>query len=151
MRAEGEGYSSFPSQPFPEAPSPSCVTVSATTWDGGSRLIRPLTATGASRTLKPVRSADRLFRIVHLLRQGRLLTAARLAEKLQVSTHTIYRDVVDLQFSGMPIEGEAGVGYTIRRDFDLPPLLFTSVELTGLVLGARLVQAWGGVESVAAA
>jgi predicted DNA-binding transcriptional regulator YafY len=98
-----------------------------------------------------MRRADRLFRIVQLLRHGRLLTAARLAEKLEVSTRTIYRDVVDLQLSGMPIEGEAGVGYTLRRDFDLPPLMFTSAELTALVLGARLVKAWGGNESVRAA
>jgi predicted DNA-binding transcriptional regulator YafY len=98
-----------------------------------------------------MRRADRLFRIVQLLRHGRLLTAARLAEKLHVSTRTIYRDVMDLQLSGAPIEGEPGVGYTLRRDFDLPPLMFTSSELTALVLGARLVQAWGGAESVAAA
>ncbi len=98
-----------------------------------------------------MRRADRLFRIVQLLRHGRLLTAARLAEKLEVSTRTIYRDVLDLQLSGMPIEGEAGVGYTLRRDLDLPPLMFTSAELTALVLGARLVQAWGGAESVRAA
>jgi len=98
-----------------------------------------------------MRRADRLFRIVQLLRHGRLLTAARLAQKLEVSTRTIYRDIVDLQLSGMPIEGEAGVGYTLRRDFDLPPLMFTSAELTALVLGARLVQAWGGTESVRAA
>jgi predicted DNA-binding transcriptional regulator YafY len=90
-----------------------------------------------------MRRADRLFRIVQLLRHGRLLTAARLAEKLSVSTRTIYRDVMDLQLSGAPIEGEPGVGYTLRRDFDLPPLMFTSSELTALVLGARLVQAWG--------
>jgi predicted DNA-binding transcriptional regulator YafY len=98
-----------------------------------------------------MRRADRLFRIVQLLRHGRLLTAQRLAEKLQVSTRTIYRDVMDLQLSGAPIEGEPGVGYTLRRDFDLPPLMFTSSELTALVLGARLVQAWGGAESVIAA
>ncbi len=98
-----------------------------------------------------MRRADRLFRIVQLLRHGRLLTAARLAEKLQVSTRTVYRDVMDLQLSGAPIEGEPGVGYTLRRDFDLPPLMFSSNELTALVLGARLVQAWGGAESVAAA
>jgi predicted DNA-binding transcriptional regulator YafY len=98
-----------------------------------------------------MRRADRLFRIVQLLRHGRLLTAGRLAEKLKVSTRTIYRDVMDLQLSGAPIEGEPGVGYTLRRDFDLPPLMFTSNELTALVLGARLVQAWGGAESVLAA
>jgi predicted DNA-binding transcriptional regulator YafY len=98
-----------------------------------------------------MRRADRLFRIVQFLRLGRLLTAQALAEKLQVSQRTIYRDVQDLQLSGTPIEGEAGVGYTIRRDFDLPPLMFTRSELTALVLGARLVRAWGGAENVVAA
>ncbi|HTD96189.1 MAG TPA: YafY family protein [Edaphobacter sp.] len=98
-----------------------------------------------------MRRADRLFRIVQFLRSGRLLTAQKLAEKLQVSQRTIYRDVQDLQLSGTPIEGEAGVGYTLRRDYDLPPLMFTSSELTALVLGARLVRAWGGAENVVAA
>jgi predicted DNA-binding transcriptional regulator YafY len=98
-----------------------------------------------------MRRADRLFRIVQFLRLGRLLTAEQLAQKLQVSKRTIYRDVQDLQLSGMPIEGEAGVGYTLRRDMDLPPLMFTRSELTALVLGARLVRAWGGAENVAAA
>jgi predicted DNA-binding transcriptional regulator YafY len=98
-----------------------------------------------------MRRADRLFRIVQFLRRGRLLTAQKLAEKLQVSQRTVYRDVRDLQLSGMPIEGEAGVGYTLRQDMDLPPLTFTASELTALVLGARLVRAWGGTASVAAA
>src|SRR5580692_6746223 len=98
-----------------------------------------------------MRRADRLFRIVRILRGGRLQTARMLAEKLQVSDRTIYRDVRDLQTSGMPIEGEAGVGYTLRRDLDLPPLMFTRDELTALVLGARLVQAWGGAASMVAA
>ena len=80
-----------------------------------------------------------------------MLTAQKLAAKLQVSVRTIYRDVRDLQLSGIPIEGEAGVGYTLRRDMDLPPLMFTRGELTALVLGARLVAAWGGAENVIAA
>lgn len=98
-----------------------------------------------------MRRADRLFRIVRILRGGRLQTARMLAQKLEVSERTIYRDVSDLQTSGMPIEGEAGVGYTLRRDLDLPPLMFTRDELTALVLGARLVRAWGGASSMAAA
>jgi predicted DNA-binding transcriptional regulator YafY len=98
-----------------------------------------------------MRRADRLFRIVQMLRSGRLKTARALAERLQVSERTIYRDVRDLQLAGQPIEGEAGVGYTLRREFDLPPLMFTPEELTALVLGARLVEAWGGAESVIAA
>ena len=79
-----------------------------------------------------MRRDDRLFRIVQFLRSGapsktasgslgtrvgRMITARRLAEKLQVSERTIYRDVRDLQLSGMPIEGEAGVGYLLRQDF----------------------------------
>jgi predicted DNA-binding transcriptional regulator YafY len=98
-----------------------------------------------------MRRADRLFRIVQMLRGGRLRTAAALAERLQVSERTIYRDVRDLQLNGQPIEGEAGVGYTLRREFDLPPLMFPQEEITALVLGARLAQAWGGVEAAKAA
>jgi predicted DNA-binding transcriptional regulator YafY len=98
-----------------------------------------------------MRRSDRLFRIVQMLRSGRLKTARALAERLQVSERTIYRDVRDLQLAGQPIEGEAGVGYTLRREFDLPPLMFTPEELTALVLGARLVKAWGGVENATAA
>jgi predicted DNA-binding transcriptional regulator YafY len=98
-----------------------------------------------------MRRADRLFRIVQVLRAGRLLTARDLARKLEVSERTVYRDVRDLQLSGMPILGEAGVGYTLRRDMDLPPLMFNANELSALVLGARLVKAWGGDEAVAGA
>lgn len=91
-----------------------------------------------------MRRADRLFRIVQFLRVGRMTTARKLAEKLQVSERTIYRDVRDLQLSGMPIEGEAGIGYLLRQDFDIPPLMFTRAEIEALVLGARMVSAWGG-------
>ncbi len=98
-----------------------------------------------------MRRADRLFRIVQLLRSGRLQTARNLAEKLQVSHRTIYRDVQDLQLSGVPITGEAGVGYTLRRDFDIPPLMFDREEIAALVLGARMVEAWGGTELMEAA
>jgi predicted DNA-binding transcriptional regulator YafY len=102
-------------------------------------------------TMAGMRRADRLFRIVQLLRAGRLTTARTLARKLEVSERTIYRDVRDLQLSGMPIEGEAGVGYTLRRDFDIPPLMFSREEITALVLGARMVRAWGGTEMTQAA
>jgi predicted DNA-binding transcriptional regulator YafY len=98
-----------------------------------------------------MRRADRLFRIVQFLRVGRMTTARRLAEKLQVSERTIYRDVRDLQLSGMPIEGEAGIGYLLRQDFDIPPLMFTRSEIEALVLGARMVRAWGGTEQGEAA
>jgi predicted DNA-binding transcriptional regulator YafY len=98
-----------------------------------------------------MRRADRLFRIVQLLRAGRLQTARSLAEKLEVTPRTIYRDVQDLQLSGVPIVGEAGVGYTLRRDYDLPPLMFDRREITALVLGSRMVAAWGDGELASAA
>ena len=91
-----------------------------------------------------MRRADRLYRLVELLRGGRLTTARRLAERLEVSERTVYRDIADLMASGVPIEGEAGVGYVMRPGFDLPPLMFTRSEIAALVTGARLVQAWGG-------
>jgi predicted DNA-binding transcriptional regulator YafY len=88
-----------------------------------------------------MRRADRLFQIVQILRRRRLTTARDLAEKLTVSERTIYRDVQDLVSSGVPIEGEAGVGYRLKG-FDLPPLMFTREEVEALVLGARIVQSW---------
>ncbi|MHA3977447.1 helix-turn-helix transcriptional regulator [Halovulum sp. GXIMD14794] len=98
-----------------------------------------------------MRRSDRLFRIVQHLRGGRLTTARKLAEKLEVSERTIYRDIADLQASGVPIDGEAGVGYLLREGFDLPPLMFTRDEVAALVAGARLVRAWGGAAMALAA
>ncbi len=93
-----------------------------------------------------MRRADRLFQIVQYLRGGRLTTARDLAEKLEVSERTIYRDVADLIGSGVPIEGEAGVGYVMRAGYEVPPLMFTRSEVAALVAGARMVKAWGGAE-----
>jgi len=92
-----------------------------------------------------MRRADRLFQIVQHLRGGRLVTARQLAERLEVSERTIYRDISDLQSTGVPIDGEAGVGYILRQGFELPPLMFTRDEIVALVAGARLIRAWGGV------
>lgn len=72
-----------------------------------------------------------------------MVTAAVLARELEVSERTVYRDIRDLVSSGVPIEGEAGVGYTLRKGFDLPPLMFTGQEIEALVLGARVVSSWG--------
>ena len=98
-----------------------------------------------------MRRADRLFQIVQHLRGGRLVTARMLGERLEVSERTIYRDIADLTANGVPIDGEAGVGYIMRSGFDLPPLMFTRNELTALTLGARFVKAWGGAELARAA
>ena len=81
-----------------------------------------------------MRRADRLFDILQHLRGGRLVTAKRLAERLEVSERTIYRDIADLQASGVPIDGEAGVGYLLRSGFELPPLMFTESEIEAVAL-----------------
>ena len=98
-----------------------------------------------------MRRADRLFQIVQHLRGGRLVTARMLGERLEVSERTIYRDIADLQSTGVPIDGEAGVGYLMREGFDLPPLMFTRDEIVALVAGARMVRAFGGARMARAA
>jgi predicted DNA-binding transcriptional regulator YafY len=89
-----------------------------------------------------MRRADRLFQIVQTIRGRRLTTAAHLAQRLEVSDRTVYRDVADLQAQGVPIEGEAGVGYRLGKGFDLPPLMFTTAEATALVAAVRIAQSW---------
>jgi predicted DNA-binding transcriptional regulator YafY len=89
-----------------------------------------------------MRRADRLFEIIQLLRRRKLARARDLAETLEVSERTVYRDIRDLMASGVPIEGEAGVGYILREGYDLPPLMFTEQEIEALVLGVRIVESW---------
>src|SRR6185436_13155521 len=91
-----------------------------------------------------MRRADRLFQIVQLLRRRRTVTTAKqIGQKLEVSERTVYRDIRDLIDAGTPIDGEAGVGYRLRADYDLPPLMFDREEIQALVLGARIVQQFG--------
>jgi predicted DNA-binding transcriptional regulator YafY len=89
-----------------------------------------------------MRPADRLFKLVQLIRGRRLSTAAFLAGRLEVSLRTVYRDIAQLQHQGVPIEGEAGVGYRLGSGFELPPLMFTQDEASGLVAAVRMAQAW---------
>jgi predicted DNA-binding transcriptional regulator YafY len=99
-----------------------------------------------------MRRADRLFLIIHSLRGRRTaLPARQLAEALAVSLRTIYRDIADLQLSGVPIEGEAGVGYLLRKGSDIPPLMFNAEELEALVVGTRFVRAFAGTRLAAGA
>jgi predicted DNA-binding transcriptional regulator YafY len=90
-----------------------------------------------------MRRADRLFAIIQALRGGRLRTAQWLADRLEVSIRTVYRDVADLQANGAPIDGERGVGYVLRDEFFLPPLALTSAEQEALRWGVALVAAHG--------
>lgn len=99
-----------------------------------------------------MRKAERLFQILNLLRNRRtVLTAAQIAAALEVSERTIYRDIQALSLSGVPIEGEAGVGYRLQRHFDLPPLMFDHDEVESLLLGARMIRAWSDRQLAASA
>jgi predicted DNA-binding transcriptional regulator YafY len=87
-----------------------------------------------------MRRADRLFQIIQVLRRStRPLTAAALAEELEVSKRTVYRDVADLIGQRVPIHGEAGLGYLLASDYDMPPLMLTPDEIEAVTLGAQWV------------
>lgn len=98
-----------------------------------------------------MRPADRLFQIVLQLGRGRVLTAQHLAERLEVSERTIYRDIQNLMASGVPIDGEAGVGYRLHRGYQVPPMMFDQDELQALIFGAQVAKRWGDHEMAAAA
>jgi len=93
-----------------------------------------------------MRRADRLFQITQILRNRRTVTAKQLAERLEVSERTIYRDIQDLSLSGVPVEGETGVGYMLRHSLDIPPIMFDADELESLMLGVKMITAWSGNE-----
>lgn len=87
-----------------------------------------------------MRRADRLFQIIQILRRStRPVTAAALAEELEISKRTVYRDVADLMGQRVPIEGEAGLGYLLAADYDMPPLMLTPDEIEAVMLGAQWV------------
>ncbi|MFZ5443516.1 MAG: helix-turn-helix transcriptional regulator [Myxococcota bacterium] len=91
-----------------------------------------------------MRRADRLFRIIQTLRRSRRpVTATELAAEFEVTRRSIYRDVAVLMAQHVPIRGEAGVGYVIDREFDMPPLMLTADELEAAVLGAQWVAERG--------
>ena len=88
-----------------------------------------------------MRRTDRLFELIQILRDGRLHRAADMAERLEVSVRTIYRDMDTLAASGVPVEGERGVGYMMTAPVTLPPLNLTMAELEALHLGMAVVGA----------
>ena len=87
-----------------------------------------------------MRRADRLFQIIQILRRStRPVTAAALAEELEISKRTVYRDVADLIGQRVRIDGEAGLGYLLASDYDMPPLMLTPDEIEAVTLGAQWV------------
>ena len=91
-----------------------------------------------------MRRADRLFQIIQILRRStQPVTASALAEELEVSQRSVYRDIADLIGQRAPIEGVAGLGYVLDSDFDMPPLMLTPDEIEAAVLGAQWVAERG--------
>ncbi len=96
-----------------------------------------------------MKRATRLIQIIQILRRQRgPVTADAIAEELEVTPRTVYRDMAALQANRVPVVGEAGIGYVLQAGYDLPPLMFTSRELEALMLGARLVETRGDADLV---
>ena len=91
-----------------------------------------------------MRRADRLFQIIQILRRSHQpITADSMAAELETSKRTVYRDIADLIGQRVPIRGEAGIGYVLDGDFDMPPLMLTADEIEAAVLGAQWVSGRG--------
>lgn len=94
-----------------------------------------------------MRKASRLFEIIQILRlAGRPVTAQAIADRLEVTVRSIYRDIAALQAMRVPIEGGRGIGYILRSGFDLPPLMFSIEESEAMVLALALLQRTGDSE-----
>ncbi len=102
-----------------------------------SRLPKTTVASNSRATGLP--RPDRLFELIQILRDGRLHKGADMAERLNVSLRTIYRDMDTLIASGIPVEGERGLGYMMTAPITLPPLNLTLTELEALHLGLSVV------------
>ncbi len=88
-----------------------------------------------------MRRADRLFEIIQILRRVRQpVSAQAIADELEVSKRSVYRDIATLTAQRVPIRGEAGVGYVLEEGFDMPPLMLTAEEIDAAVLGALWVS-----------
>ncbi|TIU04531.1 MAG: HTH domain-containing protein, partial [Mesorhizobium sp.] len=94
-----------------------------------------------------MRKASRLFEIIQILRLAKKpVTAATIAEQLEVTVRSVYRDIAALQAMRVPIEGGRGIGYILRPGFDLPPLMFSIEEMEAIVLSLALLERTGDDE-----
>lgn len=93
-----------------------------------------------------MRSADRLLKLLQILRRHRQpVTAGAIASELEVCVRTVYRDIAGLIGAGVPIRGEAGIGYVLGEGYDLPPLMFNADEIEAMLVGLRWVEERGDV------
>ncbi len=94
--------------------------------------------------MSAMRRTERLFAIIQILRRARApITAASVADELETSLRTVYRDIAELIAQRVPVRGEAGIGYMLESGFDMPPLMLTPDEIEAVVLGARWVAGRG--------
>ena len=94
--------------------------------------------------MSAMRRTERLFAIIQILRRARApVTAASMADELETSLRTVYRDIAELIAQRVPVRGEAGIGYMLESGFDMPPLMLTPDEIEAVVLGARWVAGRG--------
>ncbi|SPL62381.1 helix-turn-helix transcriptional regulator [Ochrobactrum soli] len=91
-----------------------------------------------------MRKAERLFQIIQILRRSkRPVTSAEIAAELEVARRTVYRDIAHLVGQRVPIDGEAGLGYVLDPQYDMPPLMLTPEEIEAVLLGAQMVAKLG--------
>jgi len=96
-----------------------------------------------SGILKIMKKTERHFKIINYLQgRRRAVVAQTIAEECEVSVRTVYRDIKEMMVSGVPISGEAGVGYLLDQGYHLPPLSFDVEEIETLVLGMAMVSNW---------
>ncbi|ADY52545.1 helix-turn-helix, type 11 domain-containing protein [Pseudopedobacter saltans DSM 12145] len=85
---------------------------------------------------------DRVVSILTSLQSKRTVKAQELADKFNVSLRTIYRDIKTLEASGVPLIGEAGIGYSIVEGYRLPPIMFTKQEASSFVTAEKLMASF---------
>ena len=88
----------------------------------------------------PLNRFDRIVAMFIHLQSNRIVKAQDLADRFQVSLRTVYRDIRSLESAGVPISGEAGVGYSITEGYRLPPVMFTREEASGFIAAEKLMQ-----------
>ena len=83
---------------------------------------------------------DRLTGMILLLQSHRVITAEKIASHFEISVRTVYRDLAALGEAGVPIIGEAGMGYSLMRGYHVPPVMFTENEAAALFLSGEVTE-----------
>jgi predicted DNA-binding transcriptional regulator YafY len=90
---------------------------------------------------------DRVTAILIQLQSKRIIKAQEIADRFQISLRTVYRDIRSLEAAGIPIIGEAGVGYSIMEGYRLPPIQFTKEEATSFLMASKIIEKYTDAEN----